>query len=199
MKKGSLFIEIDKLTACLEDESGNLLKTSAYKIEDRKILKGFTKRTGWYTNWSSLYDKYDVYALVLTDSPSVFQGLVAVENNDDAHVTIIHWAVAAPNNNPQLSKNKQYKGVGGHLFAIALLASLKAGYGGIVVGHPANFKLYKHYIECLGAEEFNLSVFTQTYQYTIVLQGEKARELYEKYTFNEIETTVLQKSAEKTT
>ena len=199
MKKGTLFIEIDKLTACLEDAEGNLLKTSAYRIEDKKILKGFTKRTGWYANWSDLYDKYDIYALVLTDSPSIFQGLVAVENDDEAKVTTIQWAVASPENNPKISKTKKYYGVGGHLFAIALLASLKAGYGGAVIGHPTNLRLHRHYIECLGAEEFNASLYAKNYQFTILLEGKKARDLYEKYTFDEIETTVLQKSSKKTT
>ena len=199
MKKGTLSIEIDKLTACLEDANGNLLKTSAYKIEDKKVLKGFTKRAGWYANWSNLYEKYDVYALVLTDSPSVFQGLVAVENDDEAKVTTIQCAVASPENNPRISKNKKYYGVGGHLFAIALLASLKAGYGGVVVGHPSTLKLHKHYIECLGAEEFNASLYARNYQFTILLEGEKARKLYEKYTFDEIETTILQKSSKKAT
>ena len=191
MKQGTLFIEIDKLTACLEDRSGRQLKTSAYKIEDKKILKGFNKKNGWYTNWYALHNKYDIYALVLTDSPSVFQGLVAVENDDEASVTLLHWAVAAPHNNPKLSRNKQYAGVGGHLFAIALLSSLKAGYGGVVVCHPSNASLHRHYIDVLGAEDFAVDYFSKNYQFTIVLQGSNARNLYEKYTFNEIETTIL--------
>lgn len=94
---------------------------------------------------------------------------------------------------------KKYLGVGGHLFAIALLASIKAGYGGVVVGHPANQKLHRHYIEKLGAEKFNVSLFSRNYPFTIVLEGEKARALYEKYTFEEIKTSVLSKSSEKTT
>lgn len=138
-------------------------------------------------NWFSLYEKYEIYALVLADSPSVFQGLVAVENRADMQATIIQWAVAAPHNNPKLTPFKKFYGIGGHLFAIALLASLKAGFGGVVIGHPANKILFEHYINELGAEAFNTDYFSRQYHYTIILQGMNARKIYETYTFEEIE------------
>ena len=190
-KRGTLAIEIDKITPCLEDVNGNQLKTFAYKIEDVNILKGFNKRTGWYVNWARLFKDYTIYALVLANSPSLFQGLCAVKSFEEAGVTLLHWAVANPQNNPKLVNNKKYFGVGGHLFAIALLESMKSGFGGVVIGHPANKKLFEHYIKNLGAKSFSMSALAQNYEYTIVLEGLEAKELYEKYTFKEIEATVL--------
>mgnify|MGYP000008604991 FL=1 len=189
-KKGTLSIEIDKITQCLEDIDGNQLETIAYKIEDVNTLKGYTKKTGWYVNWAKLYKEYNIFALALSNSPSVFQGLVATKNFMEAGVTLLHWAVANPKNNLQISKTKEYYGVGGHLFAIALLESLKAGFGGVVIGHPADKKLYEHYIESLGAKDFTSSALARNYEYTIILEGMEARELYEKYTFNEVKAEI---------
>ncbi len=190
MKRGKLSIEIDKLTACLEDATGSQLETLAYRIEDERILKGFTKKSGWYVNWAKLYKKYEIYALVLEESPSVFQGLCAIENDYQANVTILHWAVASPNNNLQKTQEKRYYGVGGHLFAIALEASIKAGFQGVVVGHPTNNRLYEHYINELGAKPFATSALSRNYAYTIVLDGLEARQLYAKYSFEEIKAPV---------
>ncbi len=183
MRRGTLSFEIDKLAPCLEDSDGNLLETAVYEITDKRILKGFTKRSGWYANWSRLYEEFSIFALVLKNNPLEIQGLVAVWNDVEAGVTLIQWAVAAPHNNPKLCTKKRYEGVGGHLFAIALYESLKAGFGGVVVGHPSNRKLYNHYQQKLKAKPFDRSALARGYQYTIVLQGMDARYVYEKYDF----------------
>lgn len=183
MKKGTLFIEIDKITPCLEDENGKPLDTVIYKVEDVRILKGFNKKSGWYVNWSKLYKNFDIYALVLKENPLVIQGLVALQNIKEAQIILLNWAVAAPHNNLQMCKKKKYYGVGGHLFAIALHESIRNGYGGVVIGHPSSKKLYKHYQEELHAKPFNEGVFGQTHQYTIILEGMDARYVYEKYNF----------------
>jgi len=183
VKKGNLFIEIDKITPCLEDEFGKSLDTVIYKVEDARILKGFTKKSGWYANWSKLYKEYDIFALVLKDNPLVIQGLVALQNVKEAQVVLLNWAVAAPHNNLQLCNKKKYYGVGGHLFAIALHESIKNEYGGVVIGHPSSKKLYEHYQSELHAKPFNGGFFGKNYQYTIVLEGEDARYVYEKYNF----------------
>lgn len=183
MKKGTLCVEIDKITPCLEDEQGNSLDTVICRVKDVKILKGYTKKSGWYVNWSKLYKNFDIYALVLKDEPLVIQGLVALQNIKEAQVIILNWAVAAPHNNPQICKTKKYYGVGGHLFAIALYESIKNNYGGIVIGHPSSEKLYEHYQKELHAKPFNKGAFGRNYQYTIILEGQDARYVYEKYTF----------------
>ncbi len=183
MKKGNLSIIIDDLTECLVDRDGNEVDTVAYQIHDVSLLNGLNKRTGWYVNWKRLYKRYDIYALAVKSKPKDIQGLVAVADLYESGVTLINWAVAAPNNNPLIDKDKDYVGVGGHLFAIALYSSLKAGFGGVVVGHPSNEKLQRHYIDKLHAKEFKSSALSEGYQYTIVLEGEDARWLYEKYGF----------------
>lgn len=44
----------------------------------------------------------------------------------------IHWVVANPKSNGNLTKNKEYKGIGAHLFAIAAKISFDKGYDGFV-------------------------------------------------------------------
>ena len=184
LRRGHLNIIIDDLTPCLTDKFGNQYDTVAHRVTDVTELKGFTRKTGWFVNWTGLFKKYKIYALALKDAPTDIQGLVAVEDRYYAGATIIHWAVSAPHNNPLLCDERRYFGVGGHLFAIALHSSIEAGFGGVVIGHPTNRKLLEHYITHLGAEAFDYSFFAENYQYTIVLEGEKAREVYEKYTFS---------------
>lgn len=185
-RRGHLFIEIDRITSCLEDEEGNPLNTIVYKVEDKRVLKGFNKLSGWYVNWGKLYNEYEIFALALEESPSLIQGLVAIKNISEAGVILLHWAVSAPHNNPLKCKKKKYYGVGGHLFAIALLESIKNEYGGVVIGHPSNKKLYEYYQDKLGAKPFNKAALSENYQYTIILEGMEARRLYEKYTFEEV-------------
>lgn len=82
---------------------------------------------------------------------------------------------------------KDYFGVGGHLFAIALEESIRAGFGGVIIGHPSNRKLNEHYIEKLHAKPFNYGPLADGYQYTIILAGMDARYVYEKYNFESID------------
>ena len=189
MKHGNLDIIIDKFTSCLEDANGNLYDTVVYQVEESNILKGYNRTTGWKANWKLLYKKgFKIFALALKDSPLVFQGLVAVYNDYEAGVTILDWAVANPKNVPYMNKGKKvYFGVGGHLFAIALEESIRAGFGGVIIGHPSNRKLNEHYIEKLHAKPFNYGPLADGYQYTIILAGMDARYVYEKYNFESID------------
>ena len=189
MKKGNLDIEIDKFTECLEDANGKLYDTVVYEIEDPNILQGFNRKNRWRANWKKLYNEgFKIFALALKDSPLVFQGLIALMNDFEAGVTIIDWAVANPKNVP-LENNgvKEYYGVGGHLFAIALEESIRQGFGGIVVGHPSNKKLYEHYQKELHAKPFNVGALAYGYEYTIILEGMDARYVYGKYNFENID------------
>ena len=189
MKQGNLNIVIDKLTPCLEDKDGNLFDTVVYQIDDPNILTGFNSRTGWEANWKSLYKSgFKIFALALKDSPLIFQGLIAIQNDYDAGVTIIDWAVANPQNVPYKNGgHKEFYGVGGHLFAIALEESIREGFEGVVVGHPANKKLYEHYQTELHAKPFNIGALAYGYEYTIILEGLDARYVYGKYNFENID------------
>ena len=88
--------------------------------------------------------------------------------------------MAAPHNNPQKVKRKEFDGVGGHLFAIAVYRSYEYGYDGIIIGHPSDRALMKHYIEVFQAQEFPISM---GYQYTIVIWEQAAAELRGRYTY----------------
>ena len=44
----------------------------------------------------------------------------------------VSWMVAAPTSNPQIVEEKEYYGIGGHLFAIA--AAKSEEYGAIPIG-----------------------------------------------------------------
>ena len=131
-----------------------------------------------------MYDQFTIYALALKESPSIIQGLVALQDIEEAQIILLHWAVAAPHNNPQLHNYKQFIGVGGHLFAIALYESLKKGYGGVVIGHPSSKRLYEHYQEKLHAKPWG-GLLANNHQYTIILANQDARYVYEKYDFTD--------------
>jgi len=186
LKRGHLNIDIDGFTACLVDaKTSEELPTVVYKIEDSKILTAFNKKNGWEVSWKKLcLEGFEIYALVLKESPSIIQGLVALQDDKEAGVIIINWAVAAPHNR---KPNKRYIGVGGHLFAIAIRISVDKGYGGAVIGHPANRKLDTYYKERLGAESFPFGAVARGYEYTIIVEGLSARNIVERYSYEEVD------------
>ena len=95
--------------------------------------------------------------------------------NNDFNAVGIGWIVANPENNKLLTNKTNYKGVGGHLFAIAIQKSIEYGYDGFVYGKAANSKLLKHYIEKFNAfiikdlnfaiDEGNASKIAEVYDY----------------------------------
>lgn len=82
-------------------------------------------------------DENQVYALVLKGSVDI-QGLIALQNIDDYNSVYISWMCAAPQNNPMIVPTKKYLGLGGHLFAIAVECSIRAGYEGAITANAAN-------------------------------------------------------------
>ena len=114
-----IYVEIDELTPCLRDSvTGEIVDTEVIPITRKTVLKKFNKQNGWYINWESLFNESEIYALVISGTYSI-QGLIAVHNDVDSKTAFIDWAVASPENNPQIVPEKKYAGVGGHLFAIA--------------------------------------------------------------------------------
>jgi len=87
----------------------------------------------------------------------------------------VHIAESAPHN---LGSNKQYKGVGGHLFAIAMKLSLVNGFGGYIYFDAKNIELVEHYKESIGANR----LLTRFHEYRMEVLEEKAQEVIEKYT-----------------
>lgn len=169
-------VEVDELTACLKDNiTGELVDTEVIPITRKSVLSKFKKKNGWYTNWEELSEVAEIYALVIKGTFSI-QGLVAVHNDFNSKTAFIDWAVASPENNPKLTENKKYNGVGGHLIAIAVERSIAYGYEGAVSGFAANADLMNHYVKSFGAIPI-----CQLHDYQIFIdevQGQKIKEVY---------------------
>lgn len=166
-------IQIDELTPCLvEVETGNVLQT-AYRQVDRQELKGL-KRKGWLFDWTdSDLDGDEIYKLTLSGDEEI-QGLIALRYEERSRAVYAHLAESAPHNR---GTHKRYKGVGGHLFAVAARKSLDRGYGGYVFLDAKNMELVRHYQKEIGA--FLLGM---PHPYRMVLDEEAAARLLDKYT-----------------
>ena len=182
-----LNILIDQLVPCLTHlATGKVVKTYVQQVTNKKELKLYNSKNGWYVNWYKLSQNCTIYKLTVENSDEI-QGLAAVHNDIEAKTMIFDWAVANPKSNKLLCDQKgvkqEYIGIGGHLFAIAINASIEAGYSGVILGHPANVNLMQHYIQELGAEIFP---FGQGYQYTIVIWEEAAEKIRRIYHYENI-------------
>lgn len=175
---GCLDIWIDEIVPCLKDTgTGEIKDTVVFKIQSRSYLKGFKKIDGWHINWNEIPNDVEVYALALQENNEI-QGLVGIKNDKDSRAAYIHWACTAPHNNKHDFGTQKYKGVGGHLFAIAAEKSIEWGYGGAVHGFAANRELMEHYIKVFGAEHLGM-----LHAYQILIEEEAAKKLLEVYNY----------------
>lgn len=174
-----LFVEIDEMTPCLVDAlTGDRVDTEVVRIVRNSFLSKFTEKNGWYTNWGKLINKgCEVYALVVKGTMSI-QGLIALHNDDNMKAIFIDWACASPHNNKQKTDNVLYKGIGGHLFAIAAQLSFERGYDGFISGFAANRKLMEHYCAKLGAQPI-----CQLHEYQIAVFPHEAVRIMEVYDY----------------
>lgn len=122
-------------------------------------------------------DKNEIYALVIKGTVDI-QGLVAIENNPDYKAVYISWAVAAPQNNPALSLQKKYTGVGGHLLAIAIDKSEQYGYNGDVTGFCRSEEILRHFVTKHGATALRM-----LHEYHIGIYDEAARNIRRTYDY----------------
>ena len=81
-------------------------------------------------------------------------------------------------NNKQLSSQVIYKGIGGHLFAIAAQKSYEYGFDGFLTGFAANEKLMFHYCKEFGAEAIQI-----LHPYQIGISPEESKKLMDVYTY----------------
>ena len=176
---GFVLVEIDDITPCLKDMStGELVDTEVIRLRRSSFLQKYNKKNGWYVNWGALVKESEIYALVIKGTMDI-QGLVALQNDVDAKAAYIQWAVAAPQNNKQLTESPKYSGIGGHLFAVAGRKSYEWGYNGDIYGFAANEKLLKHYVERLGAEHIGM---LHTNHFAI--WGAAIEEIVKEYTYD---------------
>ncbi len=171
---------IDKLTPCLIDSStGDIVQTEVIRLRRKSFLKKYSKRNGWYVNWSELSDDNEIYALVVEGTVDI-QGLVALKEVKDYGAILVSWMVAAPINNKQILEDAEpkYLGIGGHLFAIAAQRSVELGYDGVITGNAANLTLAKHYCEV-----FNADLLGILHPYQIMISEEAAADIMEVYDY----------------
>lgn len=149
---GSLDIDIDEFVPCLKNTKTGEIVDTIVETVDKKQLKEYNIKNGWYINWSKVPNDVQVHALKIKGSDRI-EGLIGLRNDNDAQAMYIHWAVAAPHNNKLqgVIGEKEYTGVGGHLFAVAAEESIKNGYGGCFYGIAANEKLAEYYCTKTGA------------------------------------------------
>lgn len=85
---------------------------------------------------------------------------------------------AAPQNNPMIINQKKFTGVGGHLFAIAVDCSIKAGYGGTVTANAADLPLVNHYCDVFGAVHIGI-----IHPYQFFIDEDNANKIKEVYDY----------------
>ena len=164
-KNGIIHLDIDGLFPCLKDvKTGKLVDTVVSRVENPSELTGYNKRTGWYTNWAKTPKDVEIYKLCVKGD-NIVQGLIGIKPVEDHQAVYLHWATAAPHNNPQLLDGapKKYEGVGGHLMAIAAEKSIEYGYGGAMYGFAANKDLVRLYTEKYGARYFPVEHINEVY------------------------------------
>lgn len=138
-------ILIDELTDCLVDrETGEIVETE-YKERFRTIEP--KEYRGWKFDWSiTEKNGYNIYELFLKDD-DIVQGRISLKI--DGGVADVDIVETAPHN---FTHDGKYKGVGGHLFAIACQVSLENGCDG-VVAFTSKTDLVDHYKKELNAVE----------------------------------------------
>lgn len=179
---------IDELTPCLFDTTTETyVKTIVSKI-NKSQLKGYNSKTGWYTNWNKIRNTATIYGVFAKQRPSIIQGLIAIEKDDDVSAEHILWACVAPHNNKwehsRIADSNfvpQYTGIGGHLLAIAANNSVKHGYEGRVHAEAMDEQLLQDHILRYGA----VWLPSVTHAYHFGIMEEEAHRLMEVYDYEE--------------
>lgn len=165
-------IEIDKLTPCLEKISTGRIVDTFYSVASENDLKSLN---GWNFKWAEIpRDKFEIFKLNVKNDDRI-QGLVAIENVIPDNAIYVKIAESAPHN---IGKNKEYLGVGGHLFAIAVTRSFEFGYGGFTYMDAKNRRLVEHYSKILGA-----FLIGSPHPFRMAIDERAAERLVEYYNF----------------
>jgi hypothetical protein len=147
------------------------MQTTFFFLSDEDLIH--LKEKGWLFDWTAdELKRTNIYKLQIKDDNQI-QGLVSAEVLRGA--VYVHIVESAPHN---LSPNKKYKGVGGHLFAIAVKLSLANGFGGYVYFEAKNIELVNHYSKMLGASRLP----TRFHEYRMEILEENAQKIIEEYT-----------------
>lgn len=169
---------IDELTPCLKDvRTGELVSTEVVRIKRKSFLRKYNRKNGWYTNWASLVEENEIYALVVEGSVDI-QGLIALTPDFETKALYITWMCTSPDNNKIITNDIRYSGVGGHLFAIAAQKSVEYGFEGYIYGFAANKELLDHYIKVFNGEHIAM-----LHPYHFAIDEQNARKIMEVYDY----------------
>lgn len=164
-------MRIDKFTPCLENVKTGKIEQTSYKLATKEELR---KLKNWNFNWAdSSLDDTEIYKLTLANDDNI-QGLISISDFKRDRAVYINIVESAPHN---LGKNKQYNGVGGHLYAIAAKKSVEKGYGGFLFMDAKNIELVEHYRNTLGAV-----LIGRPHPYRMVIDEEASNKLLKIYT-----------------
>lgn len=167
-------VQIDQFTPCLKDTQTGELVDTVFAQASRDELKALK---GWNFDWTADdLSGAEVYKLMIRDSDEI-QGLVAVTKFDRDKALYVNIVESAPHN---LGNDKQYSGVGGHLFAVAAKRSVDLGYGGFLFMDAKNTDLVQHYADTLGA-----SFLGRPHPYRMYMDEIAAKHILDMYTFEE--------------
>lgn len=165
-------IEIDKLTPCLERVSDKEIVDTTFSPVTKAELKTLKK---WQFKWTARdLAECEIYKLTVENDDRI-QGLIAIQDMRGSNAVYVKIAESAPHN---FGTSKEYIGVGGHLFAIAVQRSYELGYGGFVYMDAKNTKLVKHYAERLGAIHIG-----HPHPYRMIIDEMAAYKLIRTYNF----------------
>ena len=170
---------VDELTPCLRDvTTGDIAETEVVRIKRKSFLSEFNKNTGWYINWSKFPKEVEVYALVLKGTMDI-QGLISISNDVPSNAVYVHWACTAPHNNVWEYHTQKYKGVGGHLLAIAAAKSAEWNHEGVFHSDAMDEAVLAHYVNEFGAWHMPLP----NHPLHFVMEETAAQKIMEVYTY----------------
>jgi hypothetical protein len=179
-EEGFIIIDGEMFTPCLIDTTTGQKVDTLVEEVDRKQLKDYNKKTGWYVNWSKIPSEASIFKLTIRGDDEI-QGLIAITPKKDHSAVYLNWAVTAPHNNPLMLEDgemKKYEGVGGHLMAIAAEKSIEYGFEGAAYGFAANKDLMNYYVEKFGAEPLPVE-----HLYEVFYSEETMKKFLEAYNY----------------
>ena len=139
---------IDKLTPCLIEVSTGKEVQTVFSVASEDDISGLAE-SGWLFDWTAdELRNTNVYKLLIKGD-DIIHGLVSTEVIRGA--VYVHLVESAPYNR---GTNKQYEGVGGHLFAIAMKLSVVMVLAGIFSLMPKTLNLLSIIPICLVRREF---------------------------------------------
>ncbi len=174
-------IIIDELTNCLEVRETDEIVVTYYTERKKQFTDNEIEnmhKQGWSSNfnWKVVQDEgYQVYEL-RTKKDDVIQGYIALKHHKEDYYTFVKLVESAPWN---VGRQGTYKGVGGHLFAIACKESWDNGNAGCVM-FESKTDLVRHYMNTLSATIMNSRIPVK-----LLLDTRAAANLIQKYFFAE--------------